>query len=181
MEPFVRLQMGWGLFDVTKLRWRTWPSRSALSWVAGAVFLAGAGSLAWATARIPQPDDPWQRPLAWAGLGALVLLVVVRLVLEGTVSRTPPGHVPAGDRKLLDPWWSTIHTLAGVTLGLWLVPLLVVVLITLLWEALEISVPGFGDEEINGNRMFDLLLAWLGWGLAAALVSALAGTGLPLA
>jgi hypothetical protein len=37
------------------------------------------------------------------------------------------------------------------------------------WELLEITVPGYGDEEINGNRLIDIAVAWVGWGLAGGL------------
>ena len=114
------------------------------------------------------------------GTGLLVLMIVVRLLMEATVSKPLPGEVPAGDRKLMDPWWSTIHTTTGVVLGLWLIPFVVVAILTILWEVVEISVPGFGDEEINGNRMFDILLAWTGWLVAGGIIALAAGVALPV-
>ena len=53
-----------------------------------------------------------------------------------------------------------------MVLGLWLTPFVVVVGLTIAWELSEISVPGIGDEEINGNRLIDTLVAWGGWFLA---------------
>jgi len=49
-----------------------------------------------------------------------------------------------------------------------------------LWELLEISVPGFGDEKINGNRLVDNLVAWIGWLIAAGISALVSGVPLPL-
>jgi hypothetical protein len=100
--------------------------------------------------------------------------------LEGTVSKPPPGQPPKWDKQLVDPWWTTIHTLTGVVLGLWLTPFLITVILTVSWELLEISVPGFGDEEINGNRLTDNLVAWIGWLIAAGISALVSGVPLPL-
>jgi hypothetical protein len=170
--PFVRLQVGKGLYGVTKLKWRSWPGRNWLTWVCGGVFVAAAALVVFVTTETAVGEPGWHKAVRWGVTAGLAGLVVLRLGLEATVSK-PTGDAPAWDRKLGDPWWTTIHTLTGVVLGLWLVPLLVVVALTVLWEALEISVPGFGDEEINGNRLVDNLVAWAGW-LVAAGISALA-------
>lgn len=180
MQPFVRLEIGPGLYGVTKLRWRTWPMRTWLSWVLGAVFLVGAIALAWVTEDGPDPAVGWHQVLKWGALALLVAAVIFRLILEGTVSKPPPGQPPRWDKQLFDPWWSSIHTLTGVVLGLWLVPFAIAALLTVLWEVFEIAVPGFGDEEINGNRLFDLLLAWVGWFLAAGVVCWQLGLSLPI-
>jgi hypothetical protein len=171
MASFVELQVGSGLRGVTKLKWRDWPTRSWLSWVVAGVFILAAGFTCYLLA--PSADDlpEWANIVRLVGLGVLGLLIAVRLLLEATVSKTLPGEVPAGDRKFMDPWWSTIHTTTGVVLGLWLIPFLAVAILTILWEVLEISVPGFGDEEINGNRMFDILLAWTGWLVAGGIIA----------
>jgi hypothetical protein len=99
--------------------------------------------------------------------------------MERTVSKPLPGQPPKWDRQLADPWWTTIHTLTGVVLGLWLTPLLIVVALTALWELLEIIVPGFGDEEINGNRLVDNLVAWIGWVVAAGMSALVSSQPLP--
>jgi cytochrome b561 len=108
----------------------------------------------------------------------LVAVVALRIILEGTVSKPPPGP-PPWDRKFADPWWTSIHTFTGITLGVWLTPWLVVAILTVAWEFLEISVPGFGDEEISGNRLVDILVAWTGWLVAAAIIGVLVDTGIP--
>lgn len=45
MSPFVRLRWEPGLYGVTKLCWRDWPTRNLLSWVVATVFIAGAAAL----------------------------------------------------------------------------------------------------------------------------------------
>jgi hypothetical protein len=175
--PFVRLQVGKGLYGVTKLLWRTWPSRNWLSWLIAGLFLVGASFLIVVTTNTTLNEPRWHTLARWGFTFGLVILVVVRLILEGTVSKPSPGQPPKWDKQLVDPWWTTIHTLTGVVLGLWLTPLLITMILTVSWELLEISVPGFGDEEINGNRLTDTLVAWTGW-LIAARISALV-SGIP--
>lgn len=178
MQPFVELQVGSGLRGVTKLRWREWPTRSWLSWTLAGIFIAAAVFTCYLLAPPAEELPSWVHTVRLIGGGVLVLMVAGRLLMEATVSKPLPGEVPAGDRKLMDPWWSTIHTTTGVVLGLWLIPFLVVAILTILWEVVETTVPGFGDEEINGNRMFDILLAWTGWLVAAVIIAW--GSGVPL-
>jgi hypothetical protein len=52
------------------------------------------------------------------------------------------------------------------------VPFPLVIVFTMLREGMEISVPGFGDEEINGNRLTDIGVAWLGWAVFAGISAA---------
>jgi hypothetical protein len=162
-----------------KLRWRDWPSRSWLSFAIGGAFIAAAVALVWLTHIAPERQTGWYPTVRIVFVIALFAVVAFRLILEGTVSKTPPGSPPTWDRKLADPWWTSIHTFTGVTLGVWLTPWLVVAILTLAWEFLEICVPGFGDEEITGNRLVDILVAWVGWLVAAAIIGALVDTGIP--
>jgi hypothetical protein len=168
--PFARLQIQPGIHGVTKVRWRTWPQRSWLSWTLAAVYLAGAFALIYATTTA-HAHPLWFTVSRYVVSAGWLVLVGGRLIAEGTVSRVPPGQVARWDRQIADPWWTTIHTVTGFVLGLWLVPFVVVAAVTIGWELVEISVPGFGDEEINGNRLTDISVAWLGW-LAAVCVSA---------
>jgi hypothetical protein len=46
------------------------------------------------------------------------------------------------------------------------------VLSTILWEGVEITAPGFGDHEINGNRLMDIAVAWAGWLVTSSLTAA---------
>ncbi|GAA1995983.1 hypothetical protein [Microbacterium pumilum] len=180
MASFVELQLGGGLRSVTKLKWRDWPTRSWLSWVSAGVYVVAAVVVCLFIVQAADDLPDWVLMVRLVGTGLLVLVIVVRLLMEATVSKPLPGEVPAGDRKLMDPWWSTIHTTTGVVLGLWLIPFVVVAILTILWEVVEISVPGFGDEEINGNRMFDILLAWTGWLVAGGIIALAAGVALPV-
>jgi hypothetical protein len=177
--PFASLQIGPGLYGVTKVRWRTWPSRNWLSWLLAAVYLGAAFALILLTIH-HRPHPEWFSVLRYVVTGGWILLVVGRLVLEGTVSKPIPGMPPPWDRQIVDPWWTTIHTLTGLVLGLWLTPLLVVVVVTLGWELLEISVPGFGDEEINGNRLTDIAVAWIGWLIGLAVAATAGGWVFPI-
>ena len=178
-QPFVRLQIGKGLYGVTKVQWRTWPTRNWLSWVIAGLFLLGAFTLVYVTTKSGIGEPQWHRIARYGFTVALFALVVTRLILEGTVSKPPPGQPPKWDRQLVDPWWTTIHTSTGIVLGLWLTPFLVVAALTVSWEILEISVPGFGDEEINGNRLIDIAVAWVGWLLAAGLSALVSSQPLP--
>ncbi|GAA0908405.1 hypothetical protein [Virgisporangium aurantiacum] len=178
--PFVRLEIGTGWYGVTKLRWRTWLRRTWLSWVLAGCYLAIAAAVVLVTTGTGGEGPCWLTLVRWGFTAGLVLLVAVRIVLEGTVSKPVAGEPPPWDRQIVDPWWTTIHTLTGVVLGFWLTPYFVAAVVTVLWEVLEISVPGFGDDEVNGNRIADNAVAWLGW-LVAAGTSALAGaTSVPL-
>jgi uncharacterized membrane protein len=76
--------------------------------------------------------------------------------------------------------WSWIHATAGAVFGIWFVPFIVVVLLTIGWEFFEKYVPGFGEKETFANRTVDVLGAWLGWFLLAFLVFLIEGEGLPL-
>jgi hypothetical protein len=177
--PFAQFQVEPGLFGVVKLRWRDWPSRSLLSFAIGLVFIAGGVVLVWLTHIAPVAPPGWYATVRIVFVSALFAVVALRLILEGTVSKPSPGSPPQWDRKLADPWWTSIHTFTGITLGVWLTPWLVVAILTLAWEFLEICVPGFGDEEISGNRLVDILVAWVGWLVAAAIIGALVDTAIP--
>lgn len=178
--PFARLQVGRGLYGVTKLQWRTWPTRNWLSWIIAGLFLVSAFVLVFVTTRNSLIEPQWHRATRYAFTVALMVIVVTRLILEGTVSKPQPGQPPKWDRQLVDPWWTTIHTSTGIVLGLWLTPFIVTAGLTASWELLEITVPGYGDEEVNGNRLTDIAVAWVGWGLAAGLSAWASGHPLPI-
>lgn len=179
-QQYVEVVIGPGLHGVTKLRWRDWPTRNWLSWVIAGCFLAIAVMIIVVATETATGEAQWQAVVRWAFTAGLVLLVATRLTLEGTVSKPVPGQPPKWDRQLVDPWWTTIHTLTGVVLGLWLTPFIIIAAATLLWEVLEICVPGFGDEEINGNRLTDILVAWTGWLVAAGIFALASQVPLPL-
>lgn len=141
--------------------------------------IAAAVLVVWQHRAADEPPQ-WYLTVRWVIAGALVMIVLFRLLLEGTVSKPPLGTPPKWDRLLADPWWTSIHFLTGITLGVWLVPFFVVVIATVAWELLEISVPGFGDEEITGNRLIDILVAWIGWLIAGLIIGHLVGVSLPV-
>jgi hypothetical protein len=178
--PFVQLQVQPGLFGVVKLRWRTWPTRNWLSFVLAAVFLGCSLAVIVAVHRGVSNPPTWYITLQISFAVGLVAVVVFRLILEGTVSRPPPGSPPPWDRQLADRWWTPIHTLTGITLGIWLVPFLLVAALTILWEIFEVTVPGFGDEEITGNHLIDILSAWAGWVITIALICPQLGLTIPI-
>ncbi len=176
-EPFVSLQVGSGLRGVTKLKWRGWPHRNWLSYTCAIVFLAAAGLIVAATSKVPDSEPGGLTAVRVGFTIGLGLLVAYRLYSERNLLE--PGEIPEWDRRFGDPWWTTLHTLTGVMLGLWMTPFLVLVPLTLAWEVQEISVPGFGDEEINGNRLVDIAVAWLGWMLAAGIAASISDVGAP--
>ena len=161
-----------GLHGETKIQWQNWKERNWLSWVLAAVFLLGALAILIPAVRFKKTDPYWYRVLQIGATIGWVALVATRLIMEGTVSKPKPGEAPKWDKQFGDPWWTTIHTLTGVIMGLWQVPFPLVMAFTMLWEGLEISVPGFGDEEINGNRLTDIGVAWLGWAVFAGMSAA---------
>lgn len=76
--------------------------------------------------------------------------------------------------------WSWIHASAGAIFGIWFLPFIVVVVLTIGWEFFEKYVPGFGEKETLANRAVDVIGAWIGWLLLAGLVVLLEGEGLPI-
>jgi len=120
-----------------------------------------------ATASAGVSTPLWLRVVQWAATIGWVIWGLVQAYRDDRArSAIGPGGAAAfnpGDKQFVDRAWTPIHTFAGVVLGLWLTPLVVVMVLTLGWELFEISVPGFGDEEINSNRLSDVGVAWLGW------------------
>lgn len=178
------LTVGEGAFGVTKLHWQHWPGTEYhrdtgrvrggptwLTWVTAALFLGGMGLLVAFAGRHREDDPAGYQAVKYGATALLVALVGTRLVMEGTVSKTPEGETPKWDKQLADPWWTTIHTLTGVVMGLWQVPFPLVALATVTWEVFETTAPGFGDHEVNGNRATDIGVAWLGWAVAAGISS----------
>ena len=75
--------------------------------------------------------------------------------------------------------WSIVHTSAGVVMGLFSIPFLLVLVLTVAWEIFEIVAPGFGEDEVPLNRLTDILVAWAGWLVFAGLIAIATHTGLP--
>jgi RHS repeat-associated protein len=185
-RPATHLRHTPGIHGDTKMEWQHWPGarydvdtgkpKGGWTWLTVAVaglFMALMTLLMVLTRREDRPEDPKEyNYVRWGFTGFVVALGGFRILLEETVSKTPEGEVPAGDRKVADPWWTTIHTSFGVLMGIWQVPFPLVMLSTILWEGVEITAPGFGDHEINGNRLMDIGVAWAGWLVASSITAA---------
>jgi RHS repeat-associated protein len=184
-RPGTHLRHSGGIHGDTKVEWHHWPGtvydketgkpKGGPTWltvlVAGG-FMGLMVLLMVLTRRQDRPEDPKEYSyVRWGFTGFVVALGGFRLLLEGTVSKTPDGEVPAQDRKVADPWWTTIHTSFGMLMGIWQVPFPFVMMSTILWEGVEITAPGFGDHEINGNRMMDIAVAWAGWLVTSAIMA----------
>lgn len=171
---------------VTKIPWSRWPDSAkdpktgelnvgnwgkAFSGIFVLAYIALMAYIMSKTARTDRPgDSPAYNYIKWGFTAALVGLIALRITLELTVSKATAG---AGDADYFDPWWSTIHASTGVLMGIWQVPFPLVALSTILWEGVEMTFPGVGDKEVNGNRIADIGLAWGGWLVAASLTSGL--------
>lgn len=70
------------------------------------------------------------------------------------------------DKTAVDFPWSLVHFLAGFMFFFLGAPFWLVAAITILWEVFEMFANGFGENEINANRLADIGLAWAGFGLA---------------
>ncbi len=77
--------------------------------------------------------------------------------------------------------WTIVHTLAGVVFGIWLVPLIYVLMIVIMWECFEFSVAGFGDQEVIANRGVDIGVAVGGWLIVVVALMAINHVPFPLA
>lgn len=124
--------------------------------LASSVSLSGGRGNAPARKRETTPEPPPGRPPTHLEIGR---------------DKVPEGETPKWDSYPVDPWWTPIHTMTGVVMGLWQVPFPLVAAATLGWEVVEIAAPGFGDHEINANRPTDIGVAWVGWAVAAGISS----------
>lgn len=91
MDSVAKLKSEPGLFGVTKLEWKSWPSRNWLSWLLAALFLVGAGILISQTVLQPRQPSSWHSSSRIIVGALLVVIVVVRLVMEATVAKPEPG------------------------------------------------------------------------------------------
>jgi hypothetical protein len=73
--------------------------------VVAGLYLGLMALLMYLTRREDRPEDPKEyNYVKWGFTGFVVAFAGFRLLLEGTVSKTPEGEVPAQDRKVAD-WW----------------------------------------------------------------------------
>jgi hypothetical protein len=141
--------------------------------VLAAVFIVIALAIIIPLSRAGRNDPAWLRVVQIYGTAAALSFLAYRAINDfGT--EQGGRQAEQGDRKPLD-WWSIVHASAGVVMGLWQVPFPVMASFTIVWEVFEMSVPGFGDQEINANRINDIVLAWAGWITFAGMVSLATG------
>ena len=136
-------------------------------WLWFGVFVALAGALILATAPTPFSSLSLTLLQGIAVGGELTMMGIFGH--KDLINKAAPGSI---DRTAVDRW-SLVHHVAGVVMGLFGVPLPFVILLTVVWELFEMSVAGFGDEEINANRITDITLALGGWFIARIAASLL--------
>jgi uncharacterized membrane protein len=124
--------------------------------------------------------DPDVGTLTWAIriIGTIAWLIFAGYLGYRDIVKKKGGGPEDIDHVPFDRW-SWIHISAGAVFGVWSVPFVVVVVITIGWEFFEKYVPGFGEKEILANRAVDVVGAWAGWLALAALVALIEGKGLP--
>jgi len=76
--------------------------------------------------------------------------------------------------------WTAIHATAGLVFGLWYVPLVAVLAITIGWEVFEALAPGFGDKEVFLNRVMDIVSAVVVWFVTVGVIILVNHTSFPL-
>jgi NADH:ubiquinone oxidoreductase subunit 6 (subunit J) len=97
-------------------------------------------------------------------LVAVWMILVIALswaVLQLVLIRTKPKVGEYVD------WWSIVHVLSGILLGLLSVSLLKTVVVLVLWEVVEGLA---GVKEPRTNRIADVLIGLLGWFLATLVI-----------
>lgn len=102
--------------------------------------------------------------LVIAGVGYVIGLIMRE------ISRRNSGAGASRDDTAFD-LWTIAHTTAGLVMGAWGVPFILVVIFTIAWEFFEKYVPGFGDKEVFSNRIVDIAVAWVGWIIVAGIVA----------
>jgi hypothetical protein len=147
------------------------------------------------------PGIPWYSWIALVimlGLGALVfyltnglvvaswlrwcvtivwLVVIVSFGIHDFVIGSDSGG--AKDDKPFD-YWTIAHGGAGLVFGLWYMPLVFVLLLTICWEIFEWLVPGFGEKEVFLNRAVDVGIAVVLWFLVVIVAMLTTGAPFPL-
>jgi hypothetical protein len=153
------------------------PSIPWYSWLALAAVLAGATLLVLAVNRPVVPAT-----IRWIVTGAWIVVTVVLGIYDFVMGGGSPARArrAAGvDDRPFDRW-TISHTGAGLVFGVWFVPLAWVIVLVVVWEAFEIFVPGFGENEIVLNRLVDIGVAVVGWLVVVLLVIAGTGAAFPL-
>ncbi len=124
-------------------------------------------------------DEKLKRNLLFIAFGLLVAVILIAegnpivpvwmilvialswAVLQLVLIRTKPKVGEYVD------WWSIVHVLSGLLLGLLNVSLLKTVVVLVLWEVVEGLA---GVKEPRTNRIADVLIGLLGWFLAKLII-----------
>jgi len=144
--------------------------------IAGAVafWVVAIGIALLTTSLFNQPAWVWAvRVITMvAGVGVAIFLIVREKARAGQ------GLPPDRDSSAFD-LWTIAHTIAGLVMGAWALPGLLVLVYTIAWEVFEFEVPGFGDKEIMLNRVVDVAVACVGWLVVAGFIALATGQQMP--
>jgi hypothetical protein len=114
--------------------------------------------------------------VAWIVTGVWALGTAIMGLVDFVISRDSPDvDATAFDR------WSIVHTAAGIVFGIWYIPLIFVLIVVFLWECFEFSVTGFGDQETILNKLTDMGVAVVGWGVVILVLMLTTHAPFPLA
>lgn len=140
-------------------------------WVGLGIFVVGGLLLAFFTHRPVVPEA-----VRWIVTGAWV-------VVTGALGLYDffgvGGGTGEGIDKLPVDRWTIAHTGAGVVFGVWFLPFVLVLALTVLWEVFESLPTGFGQGEIITNRIVDVSVALGAWFLVTVIAGAIAGAPIP--
>jgi hypothetical protein len=123
-----------------------------------------------ATMRLEVPGALWVLRI---GFTACAVAFAIYLGVRDLGGQATDLDLTAFDR------WTIVHASAGVVMGLFSIPFLLLAILTVCWEIFEILAPGFGEGEVIQNRAVDILVAWVGWLVAAGLIALVTQSELP--
>jgi hypothetical protein len=115
---------------------------------------------------------------AWLRWGITILWIAITLGL-GIYDFIAAKDSASRDDTPFDRW-TISHGGAGIVFGLWYLPLVFVLILTIAWEFFEKFVPGFGDREIILNRVVDVGIATILWLVVVVITMLVSGSPFPL-
>ena len=139
------------------------------TFVALGVMLAIGGAAFWFTHANVLPD--WLR---WGVTGAWLLYTIILGIRDFAVGSDPTSR----DTVPFD-LWTISHGGAGLVFGVWYMPFLVVLGLTVLWEVFEAIFRGFGDKEDFKNRAVDVGIALVLWAVVVVPAKFITDTPFP--
>lgn len=105
----------------------------------------------------------------WAQL-AVTIPWVVGTVIMGLNDIVYDNEKPGvNDRTPFDRWTMS-HIFVGAVFAVWYIPFWAVIAMTLVWEAFEYYIPGFGDKETMVNRAVDVVGAWVMYAICVIVI-----------